>query len=423
MPISLIINTETEIFWNLPDGKPDRKMPPGTEKRIVRPAQKKETCFYYVTRLLADSDRVGQHYSVQKTEKRRIEKLFSTHRKKMTLLTDEEMPLLSNETNLLEPDMRSLIVDEDSRIMPKTKLLLELNLLSEIISDTQILPTAKPSAKDCQAALNKLNAINQQHSLYIPLQMQALKTLLSSYPLRYNKNQSIGEYIINYYRLTALMKIHEELLTELDVTAHTTRYPFNRKTEPIETQEGFLDIIVKLELIKKQGFEYFNCDINNGYSLLHEELKQDAIDSFPKKKLKDHDFSLFRKQLKEKGPFIIGGAFGETFYKNPPKRQTDLYAGRPVLYWSPGDYVYNQDPKTTASYHGILVVGAKEYKAENGEIKQVIFYHDPSIKSDPNAEEKTAVFSISFKALCERNIPLAPDAPPVIVKNHAASRI
>ncbi|MGB7978603.1 MAG: hypothetical protein WCF19_05530 [Chlamydiales bacterium] len=116
-------------------------------------------------------------------------------------------------------------------------------------------------------------------------------------------------------------------------------------------------------------------------------------------------------ELQERGPLIVEGCFGDSYYNVPATNLNTQIKGRAVYGW------LKKDSKSSrpVTGHTILLVGAEK----NGR-QELVYYIDPNDESDPSHPEKQRIFCMSYTRLtsaeniCDHYGGLGNDAPDTV---------
>jgi len=346
----LIHDTPNFVFWELPLGKPDPNAvcSPETLKNDTRPRVrqnvKKNTCWY--TSLKTICLRIGKHPTSELAFKRMVEQMCSSWRKDMT---KHELSLPEVFMDVEEEDVKQGWTSWDHK------------RVSEILSNTS-------SYEQHKTLFDSSKARGDGPSAFPFLQKFLDQTLCQNFYEYVKYTWQQPKFEINATFLRSFGANPDALLLD----------PSN--SEQNSTNSSSFDekgMILSDNLVK--------CLMSHLF-----ELKESSW--APNQQL-PHLIS----ELKARGPLVIAGLFGTSFYSTDPFIMNEKIAERSIYAWPPGT-------KSTSSSRGhtITVIGAR--KCDN---KELVYYVDPLDPSDPKDITAQKIYAISYRSFKESVINLA----------------
>ncbi|MBA2653060.1 MAG: hypothetical protein H0U73_12475 [Tatlockia sp.] len=358
------INESDSILVHIDPGKPKQ------EGRKDQPAQKGNTCHYYVMNYLRD--RIGKFASDDMAEKRKIEKLLSNQRKeisKSTIISSYER-LLSNTTVLdhgdeyltiesiqlaLNKTLQNFLMDEGfykffernyQRPFAEEDKVYMANFISEIKNTYQFC-SENEYQKNELLDLNKLTQIKQS------------RDKISFYERCFKEyHVDINEFYMQYRE-------------EFEGIAYTDLEPLPVSLNQLS--DG------KKQYVLHQMYQISSFQLNNIIS--SDWHPKDGIDSLI-------------SVIKECGPMIVSGTMGTMYYDKTSI--IDLKIGEiPVKGFKPNSAKIDQN----SNAHAILVIGVTKTGYEKTK-SDLVYYIDPGVPQKVNSP--LSIFVVSYNTFVKR---------------------
>lgn len=219
MSYNLLESSTSTVFWEIPPGKPNpTEQFPGvgmtdTRTRIDASGQKNETCTYYAFNFFRP--RVGKHHDSD-PELRRLEQLFSQHRKKHTSFLNQKDREIRIMTSIML-QASGQFIPEYSDISTEDKLQLLQKLTAEVNCNGQYSELILNHYNKSMIALNEellftlnfdLNEFTQRflHEVRFPLQPYAtlplrVKHIVSSSAITFARLQHYPQLAISNWTI------------------------------------------------------------------------------------------------------------------------------------------------------------------------------------------------------------------------------
>lgn len=361
--ISTLRSDEASFILSLPLGKPNTKIPlynrlAGKHPHVAQSPQKGPACFFYGMNILRK--RIGPNSGPDYMEARRVEKVCSDFNKERTLL--------DREIKIIAPRILKDLSNKGWSLEKKT------------INEVLIPYLKKELSEKAQQDSSYNNLIfhfdefcKQNECEYINIYLE--NKYNSSEEVVYAKFfKSMNVIPEEYYRECVLFEIRQKLANV-------------RNIQPSDISElevqSFVDYYPKWEQVKPRGLHS-----------LYQLLSSKTLGFKTSKWKQSYSIDELQKCLKEEGPLIVGGQYGESLYFNEPT-VTETIAGRPIYSWKPSDRrTFNSDfERKISEKHTIVVIGA----AKGGTKKGFVYFVDPKDGSDPENPLQQKIYKISYE--------------------------
>lgn len=350
--VHALMNRENFILYQLRAGKPDptleckvEYLENDTRARVKQQPHKQSTCWYYALNMIRE--RIGKHPSDEVLSKRKIEKLCSERRKQITLC-EASLPAIFNYLSSMKDAFSSF-----NHIKAK-ELLEEQDILARFFETEEMLEN-KPSPR----------------FIFQNFYSQTIYKNLYDY-MWYVRSDKRSVINAEFFKDTGYQPASLYKEAQLNDPVNYRANLGSRNWEELETieQNGLIDryimhISAELYELKKSSWSPF----------------QSAAE--------------LMKEIKEKGPLVVGGIFGESNYSKAPHEMKKI-AGQSIFVWNKGER-----KEGAVCAHAITIVGI-EIKKENA----LVYYVNPANASDPLDRQAQKLYAISYRSFKENIINL-----------------
>ncbi len=325
---------ETSFFCIPLPGKPDpnQQWDPASKEarpRVTQKEQKGETCGYYALQILRNEKRIGKYPLESQMEARKIEQMISSHRKEISKIDETLQP--------------------------------------QIVFATEITNAMKPTSGHFTRVLAEEFLKNSIHLLE-PIHLDRCKSHLESF-CKQQIHNDLSTYANDCYNQAEIPLMDQFFKT------------FNISDQKIQ------DSIPKTMKKSWQELTTFEKNWHRRNMVFMTSIK--LYDCKPSPWHPEQPLKSLVEQLKNHGPHVLTGKFGQMYYKEHPFQLDQKIEGRPLFGWKP-----DSKRKELLDHHLIVIVGAKIDKE-----KQHVYFLDPLDSSDPKDITTQKIYVMSFDRL------------------------